>query len=265
MKIACLQVAPLSCDVQGNLARLQHSALQAKEAGCDLLVTPEMYLTGYNIGADAVARLAQPRDGDDQQKVADIARDAGLAILYGYPERHGDKIYNSVQLLDQTGRARGNYRKTHLYGQVDRDQFSAGTTRSAVITLNGWQVALAICYDIEFAELSRAYALDGAEIILTPTANMTPYVSIAQRIVPTRAEENGIFVVYANYCGNEGAFAYCGGSCICGPDGHDIARAGDQPSLTIGAIDRADLDRVRADIAYLNDRRPDIYDRTEKT
>ncbi|ASM74515.1 MULTISPECIES: carbon-nitrogen hydrolase family protein [Roseobacteraceae] len=264
MRIACMQIAPLASDVAGSLDLLEDHAAKAKAADCDLLVTPEMYLTGYNIGAARVQQLAQPVTGPSAERVAEIARRNGLAILYGYPEKDpdGGAAFNSVQLIDQSGNRIANYRKTHLYGDVDRAQFQAGDARAPVILWHGWKVALAICYDIEFPELTRAYALGGAELVLTPTANMIPYDSVATRLVPARAEENGLFVVYANYCGTEAAFDYCGLSCVCGPDGRDVARAGRGPGLIVADLDRSEIAQTRQAVRYLTDRRPEIYNRT---
>lgn len=261
MKIACMQVAPPAPDMVHSLARLNDTAAQAKAAGCDLLVTPEMYLSGYNIGAARVLELAQTADGPASAQVADIARRHRLAILYGYPQAdpQGGAPFNAVQLIDAAGARIAHYRKTHLYGDVDRAQFQAGQTRAPVVSWNGWRIALAICYDIEFPELIRAYALDGADLVLTPTANMIPYDSVATRLVPARAEENGLFVVYVNYCGSEGDFDYCGLSCVCAPDGRDIARAGRGPGLIVADLDRAEIARTRQAVRYLHDRRPELY------
>lgn len=261
MKIACMQIAPPAADMADSLAQLNDTAAQAKAAGCDLLVTPEMFLTGYNIGAARVLELAQAADGPASAQVAEIARRHGLAILYGYPEAdpQGGAPFNTVQMIDAAGARVTHYRKTHLYGDVDRAQFQPGHTRAPVVSWNGWRIALAICYDIEFPELTRAYALDGADLVLTPTANMIPYDSVATRLVPARAEENGLFVVYANYCGSEGDFDYCGLSCVCAPDGRDIARAGRGPGLIVADLDLSEIARTRQAVRYLHDRRPEIY------
>ena len=261
MKICCMQVASRPLAVSENMARLERAAREANAEGCDLLITPEMYLTGYNIGADEVRRLAEPFDGPNAQRVGEIAKDTGIGILFGYPELgDGDSgIFNAVQLVDGAGTMRAHYRKTHLYGDVDRAQFSAGKARSNIVALEGWKVALAICFDIEFPELPRAYALDGADIILTPTANMIPYEGVSKRLVPARAEENGLFVVYANYCGTEGDFDYCGLSCICGPNGEDVARAGQGEALLMANLNRADVASVRQNLNYLSGLRPEVY------
>lgn len=261
MKIACMQVPPVGQDVPAALSRLEAQARAARAEDCTVLVAPEMYLSGYNIGAEAVARLAELQDGPMAKAVASIARREGIAILFGFPERASEdgRVYNSVQLVDATGQACCTYRKTHLFGEVDASQFSAGDRLSPVVELDGWRVAVAICFDIEFPELARAHALAGAEVLLVPTANMIPYLSVPRRLVPARAEENGIFIAYANYTGQEDAFAYCGLSCICDPFGTDLARAGETETLIHATLDPARIAEARRGVNYLRDRRPSLY------
>lgn len=95
MRVALYQCPPLPLDVAGNLKRLHQLAHEATDA--DVLVLPEMFLTGYNIGAEAVGALAEAQDGESAQAIAEIAQNAGRAILYGYPERAEDgQIYNAT-------------------------------------------------------------------------------------------------------------------------------------------------------------------------
>ena len=153
-----------------------------------------------------------------------------------------------------------SYRKTHLYGDVDRAQFVAGDALSEVFDFCGLRCALAICFDIEFPELARSLARRGAEVLLVPTANMHPYTGVATRLVPARAHENGLAIGYANFTGPDGMFDYCGLSCIVGPDGEDLARAGDATGLVLGNIDRDDVTRVRGDLDYLSQTRTELYE-----
>lgn len=260
MRIALLQCAPGAPDTAAGLARLEDAAARAAAAGAALLVTPEMFLTGYAIGADAVQRLAEPADGPAARAAAAIARRHGIALLYGWPERGADgAVYNTVQLLGADGSVLAGYRKTHLFGDLDRAQFRAGDRPSPVVELGGFRVGLAICYDIEFPEVARGLAMAGAEAILVPTANMTPFESVARRLVPARAEENTVFVAYANYVGREAAFDYCGLSCVAAPDGSDLARAGGGEELPVAELARGRLDAARAQLTYLRDRRPELY------
>ncbi|MGN7742107.1 carbon-nitrogen hydrolase family protein [Pseudomonas sp. 22526] len=263
MRVALYQCAPQPLDVAGNLQRLQKVAVEA--SGTDLLVLPEMFLSGYNIGVEAVGALAEAQDGPSAQYIANVAQSAGIAILYGYPERADDgQIYNAVQLIDRNGQRLCNYRKTHLFGDLDRSMFSPGPDDFPLVELNGWKLGFLICYDIEFPENARRLALAGAELILVPTANMLPYDFVADVTVRSRAFENQCYVAYANYCGHEDEIHYCGQSSIAAPDGQRIALAGLDEALIAGTLDRQLMLDSRAANRYFHDRRPELYDDLNK-
>ncbi|MDY0835836.1 carbon-nitrogen hydrolase family protein [Pseudomonas sp. SED1] len=258
MRVALYQCPPLPLDVAGNLKRLHQLAQEATDA--DLLVLPEMFLTGYNIGVEAVGALAEAQDGPSAQSIAALAKNSGVAILYGYPERGADgQIYNAVQLIDANGQRLCNYRKTHLFGDLDNSMFSAGDDDFPLVELNGWKLGFLICYDLEFPENTRRLALAGAELILVPTANMMPFDFVADVTVRARAFENQCYVAYANYCGQEGEIQYCGQSSIAAPDGQRIAQAGLDEALIVGTLDRQLMVDSRAANRYLLDRRPELY------
>ncbi len=260
MRIALFQGEPNPLDVAGNLRRLQQQAQAAAERGARLLVCPEMFLSGYNIGLAQVQRLAEAEDGPSAAAVRAIAQGQGIAIAYGYPERADDgAIYNSVQLIDAQGRRLCNYRKTHLFGALDRSMFSAGADHFPVVELDGWKVGLLICYDIEFPENARRLALDGAELILVPTANMTPYDFVCQVTVRSRAQENQCYLVYANYCGAEGQIQYCGQSSIIGPDGSLLAMAGREECQLLADIEHERVVQGREAFPYLADLRQELH------
>jgi len=258
MRVALYQCPPLPLDVAGNLKRLHQLAQEATDA--DLLVLPEMFLTGYNIGVEAVGALAETQDGASAQSIAALAKSSGVAILYGYPERAEDgQIYNAVQLIDASGQRLCNYRKTHLFGDLDNSMFSAGGDDFPLVELNGWKLGFLICYDLEFPENTRRLALAGAELILVPTANMVPFDFVADVTVRARAFENQCYVAYANYCGQEGEIQYCGQSSIAAPDGQRIAQAGLDEALIVATLDRQLMLDSRAANRYLLDRRPELY------
>lgn len=260
LRIALWQCEPARGGPAAALDRLDAVAVQAAAGDAALLIAPEMYLTGYNIGAAAVRAAAQARNGAMLRQVATLARRHGIALLVGFPERGEDgRVHNAVAFLDRTGELRCVYWKPHLYGAVDRAQFSAGDFLASPFDFEGWACALAICYDVEFPELVRAHALSGVELVLVPTANMLPYTGVATRMVPARAEENAIFVAYTNYVGKEGEFDYCGLSCVCGPDGTDLARAGDGEELLFADLSKQLLQETRARSTHLDDRRPELY------
>lgn len=260
MRVALYQCPPLPLDIDGNLTRLERQARAAALDGAQLLVCPEMFLTGYNIGSEAVNRLAQARDGMAAAQVAAIAQSAGIAILYGYPERSiDDQIYNAVQLIDAKGHSLCNYRKTHLFGELDKAMFVPGSDEFPIVELNGWRLGLLICYDLEFPENARRLALAGADLILVPTANMAPYDFVCEVTVRARAFENQSYLVYANYCGSEGDIHYCGLSSMCAPDGSLAAMAERSETLLIATLEPERVRASRAINTYFGDRRPELY------
>jgi predicted amidohydrolase len=128
-----------------------------------------------------------------------------------------------------------------------------------VAELEGIKIGILICYDVEFPEAVRALALAGAELIAVPTALIRPFDIVARTLVPARAFENQVYVAYAGMCGNEAGLGYCGLSCIVGPNGQDLARAGTGPALLFADIDLSVIPKGRMSNPYLSDRRPGLY------
>ncbi|MHC0433198.1 carbon-nitrogen hydrolase family protein [Streptomyces sp. O3] len=258
LRTALLQSSGRPGDVARNLELLDAQAGRAAACGTGLLVCPELYLTGYAIGDD-LHRLAEPADGPAAQRVAGIARRHGIAIAYGYPERSGAQVFNSAQLVGPDGVRLVNYRKTHLFGEFEAEQFTAGDQPVVQAELGGLTVGVVICYDVEFPENVRAHALAGTDLLLVPTALMHPFQIVAESLLPVRAFENQMYLAYANRTGPEGAFEFAGLSTLVGPDGTARARAGRGEELVTGDVDPTFLAASRAENPYLRDRRPGLY------
>ncbi|MZG13488.1 carbon-nitrogen hydrolase [Streptomyces sp. SID5914] len=258
MRTALLQSSGRPGSTAENLKVLDEAAGRAAAAGAALLVTSELFLTGYAIGDD-IGVLAEPADGDAADAVAEITGRHGLAIAYGYPERAGERVYNSVQLIAADGTRLAGYRKTHLFGCFERDHFTPGEQPVVQAELNGVTVGLMICYDVEFPENVRAHALAGTDLLLVPTAQMHPFQFVAESVVPVRAFENQMYVAYVNRIGHEGEFEFVGLSTLAGPDGIARARAGHAEELVLADVDPAFLAASREANPYLRDRRPGLY------
>ena len=261
MRIALLQMSPVSGNLERNLDKIAKAAQSAAAFGADLLVTPELGLTGYALGA-AFQKLAEPANGPMLSALAKIAKSAGLAIVAGFPERDGDAVFNSAVFMKTDG-SRHIYRKCHLYGEAEKTAFAASDQLPAVFTFAGFRIGMLICYDVEFPEMVRGLALDGADLVVIPTALPAGAEAkrISDRMVPVRAQENHVFIAYADLCGAEGDLTYEGGSVIVGPDGEALVRAGVQESLLIVELDKSALEASSLENPYLTERRPDIYSR----
>ena len=115
-----------------------------------------------------------------------------------------------------------------------------------------------ICYDVEFPENVRRLAMAGAELVLVPTANMVPYDFVCDVLVRTRAYEP-VLPRLRQLLRRRGAIRYCGLSSLNGPDGEQTARAGRDETLLLADLAHEALQTSRAAIAYLHDRRPELY------
>lgn len=257
MKLALWQTYP-QADIASALTALTDAAQQAAAQGADLLVTPEMFVGGYNIGPDRVVANAG-QSGDVLARLKEIAVTNGIALVVGLALPGDERPFNGCVAIDRAGQETARYHKTHLFGGLDQQQFSAGDALSPVFDLGGWRMGLAICYDIEFPEVARTLALRGADLIVVPTANMEPFDTVATRLVPARAEENAIYVAYCNYIGAERQICYNGLSCVSGPYGGDCVRSTTSPVMLFANLDRTELAQARDVQTHLSDRRPDLY------
>ncbi|WP_456652732.1 carbon-nitrogen hydrolase family protein [Bradyrhizobium lupini] len=251
MRIAVYQCALGGSSREERLRRLRIALRDPQAAGADLVVCPELFMTGYNVSED-IGRLAEPVDGPFAQSIACLAREHGTAILYGYPEREGPRIYNSAAWICRDGALLANHRKLALPPGFETHSFERGD-EATVVTFGHFKLALLVCYDIEFPEVVRGMALQGAHAVIAPTALTSNWSSVATRMVPTRALENGLYVIYANHAGRERDADYLGASCIVGPDGEDLARAGLGEQVVSANLDLTAITRARLRLPYLND------------
>jgi 5-aminopentanamidase len=240
------------CRDESPAQRLQRidQTLAAHGSELDLVICPELFLSGYNVG-DRIRHLAEPQGGPFAQAVAALASKRRVALIYGYPEQAGDVIYNAAVCIDRDGRTIAHHRKLRLPNAYEKSYFMAGDTHT-LFELHGWSIAILVCYDVEFPEAVRACAVRGAQLVVAPTALKTEWAFVARSMIPTRAFENRFFVAYANYCGREGSFEYLGESCFAGPTGRVIA-GGSTEALVTATLDPADITTARQALTYLDD------------
>jgi predicted amidohydrolase len=258
LTIAGLQHPGHPGDVAANLAVVADAARRARDRGADLLVTPEMFVTGYNIGPLVAELAARPLVA----AVAQVAADAGIAIVAGLPERLVDgTVANTALFVDETGAELARYRKTHLFSDLDRALFVAGTELGAPVAYRGVRLSLLICYDVEFPEPVRAAARQGAHVVVVPTAQMEPFAFVAETLIPVRAWENQVYVAYVNRSGQEGDLRYVGRSSIVAPSGEvlDAVPASEPRGLVLATVDTDVVDEAQRLNPYLDDLRPELY------
>ncbi|NLC69783.1 MAG: hypothetical protein GX751_00320 [Desulfuromonadaceae bacterium] len=262
MKIK-LGLAQLSCsvgDVEGNCARFEEYARRAAEAGCDVVLFPEMTDTGYDMAV--IRDKASPWSGTPFHSARRAAMAAGIHLLCGLSERQGKDIFNSLAVFSPDGELLGRYRKSHLLNAAPVFEgrcFTAGGGLAAV-AVNGMTWGLSICYDLRFPELYRALALEGAEILVNCSAWPLVRREHWDILSRARAVENQAWFVGINRVGADGDCRFCGLSRIVSPEGKVIAEAdSEKEELLIGDIDREAIFRFRDRLPAMASRRPDLY------
>lgn len=203
----------LSPGKEAQLAALANATMHAAAAGSDLLVCPEMYLTGYNLLA---VEEAEPRGGPSYAAASALAKAHNISLLFTYAEagatdEGGDSdgsrpVYDAAVLFYRDGRPLLDYRKTNL-AAGESVFLTPGTTIGPVVEVDGVRIGVLICFDIFLPEPARLLALQRADIVLVPTANGYPpssYNTLTDLIVPARALENNAAVVYNNWVQFEG-------------------------------------------------------------
>ncbi len=231
MRLGLYQAPSPAGDLPAGLAAVDRALAGAAETGVQMLVMPELFLPGYNADPRAL-----PADWDSvPDRLAEMCRAHGVALTIGLAEPLEGRIYNTALALSETGAELARYRKVQLFGPREAELFAPGD-RLCVFDHGGVRFGLLICYDVEFPEHVRALARAGARVILVPTANPLPFVNVNQLIVPARAAENAVTIVYCNLCGTEGDLTYAGLSAIFGPDGYILAAKGQSEGLSIAEL-----------------------------
>lgn len=261
MRIALAQITPKAL-IDDQLTGLTDLCIAAKKQQIDLLVTPEMAISDYEITLDRLHTEALDiHQSEKINAMCQLAKQHQLALVIGFAEKDAqDDFYNSLVFISPEGEILQTYRKTHLFGELDKERFKPGNQVNTPLYYGGLKLGLAICYDVEFPELVRLHRQLGCDLLLVPTANMYPFHQVATHMVPTRAMENTLAIAYANFTGLGDHLHYCGYSSICAADGQRLAQAkSDEETLVIADINLPMIEQVRQQLSYWEDRRLDLY------
>lgn len=282
MNIAVVNFVTAWGDKEQNLARIVGYAEAAGKRGADFVVFPETALSGYDTDHDHPrtemmhTRLAESIPGPATDVVAAVAKQYGMYVVFGMPERADGTVYNSAAIIEPSGKTYA-YRKIHL--PFDESSWAAPGDTPVLIPTPWGPVGITICYDTYcFPELIRYYRAMGAR--LTPNVTACPDVpcteGAARLGIPAYAFINYIFIASANLCGPEKCSNFIGGSSVVGPDksGGDVHTyvgtsfnepGRDVPGMKFGTIDLSLADQYaqipifRRDEHGHRDFRSDLY------
>jgi N-carbamoylputrescine amidase len=281
LTVAALQFA-CSWDLAANLEMAERKVREAAARGAGLILLPELFATPYFcIEQDArYLQLAQPASASPLlQRFAALARELGVVLPVSFFERDRNAFFNSIAIVDADGRTLGVYRKAHIPdgpGYQEKYYFTPGDTGFRAWDTRVGRIGVAICWDQWFPESARAMALQGAEVLLYPTAigsEPPPAPPLDsrdhwRRVQQGHAAANMMPVVVANRIGLERArggpdelqIRFYGSSFITDGAGAIVAEADREHAAVITAsFDLEELRRRREGWFVFRDRRPDLY------
>jgi predicted amidohydrolase len=246
---------------------------ELSEAGCDLIVLPELWPSGFDWGtlAEDVRAAAEPLGGPRTQALAEAARSARVWLAGGsVPELVGEEIFNTALLFARDGELVATHKKCHLYEPLGEEKSMVPGRRVTVCETDDFgTVGLSICFDGDFPEMARAMRDAGARFVIHPSAYEAGAATWWDLLYPANALANGQWWIMANQCGASRVDTLLGASQIIAPSGEIVAsaaRAGvgetPHPAMLVAEINlRAEL--ANADVhnqALWQLRRPDVYE-----
>lgn len=268
----CIALAQISCE-QGNkeknLETIRENVAKAKREGAQLVIFPELSLTGYVV-RDQIYELAERIPGPSTRFVEELAKESKLHIVFGMPEaseKAQATLYNSAILVGPKG-VIGKYHKMYLptHSVFEEKRYFRPGYQVAVFDTKLGKIGLVICYDIYFPEVTRLTRLNGAQLIVCISASPGIRRSFFETLTTARAIENTAFLAYVNMAGIEDGLQFWGGSRMIGPGGRIIAQAKyDEEDFVVAEVDYTDAKSVEAFVPTLRDLRPELFDKLKQS
>jgi 5-aminopentanamidase len=260
LTVAAAQAESTPGEVAANVQTAAGLLREAAAEGARVVVLPELFLPGYDLATLAAdpdrCDVADPAGDPRLEPLREACRESEAVAVVGASVRREGRRTIGVLVGDPTGAVRHAYDKQHLLS-AEAKVFEPGSDRT-IVTVDGWPLALAVCYDGCFPEHARAYADDGALVYLAPAAYVVGGEHRRDVYYAARAIDNGSYVVFADLTGPCGAETFSGGSAIYDPEGQPIVRAGLGREIVVATLDAERLRRVRVDHGMGSDRRESL-------
>jgi len=274
LNVAALQLA-FTDDVQENIRAVSDLVREAAASGAKLILPPELFEGLYFCRTHDEAHFARALPVGEHPAVTAMQKLAAELQVYiptSFFEADGHHHYNSLAMIDDGGRVMGVYRKSHIPdgpGYSEKFYFRPGNTGFKTFRTGVGTVGPAVCWDQWYPETARSLMLQGAEILLFPTAiGSEPHdpeldtSRMWRRAMVGHAVSNAVPVVAANRIGTEGGQVFYGHSFICDERGEMLAEFGaEETGILTATVDLARARHHRAAMGFFRDRRPDLYRR----
>jgi predicted amidohydrolase len=268
IRLALAQVSSKRENKEANLQKIEKLTLKAKQQRADIVIFPEMSLTGYVV-LDQVYELAETIPGPSTQKIKALAKRTGMHIIFGMPElseKTQATVFNTAVFVGPKG-VIGKYRKMYLPTHSvfeEKRYFRQGYEPAAFQTDLG-NIGLTICYDVFFPEVYRLTRLKGAQLMVCISASPAVRRDYFEILTSARALENTAFLAYVNLAGVEDGLQFWGGSRLVCPTGEVVSKAKyDEEDFIVCEVDYSDLRTAETFIPTLRDLRPELFEKLKE-
>ena len=274
INVALIQMCPKPYALSKNLALALNLAKEARKKGANLIILPELFDSGYCVGDrdaefgidfSAIKRGEKfTQNSETYRALSDFAKSSGAYIVAcsiekSSKEKPRKKLFDTAYIFSPQGKLIGKHRKIYLWGE-EKSRFSKGK-KYEVFSLDFGnfkaKVGLQICYEIGFGVGANILALQGAEILIYPSAFGKARAYNWDLLSRARALENGVFVCACNHSGAESnakqTLEFAGDSRIIAPNGKIIAQATKLNEVIIANINLDEVKAQREKIPYLKD------------
>lgn len=250
VRIALCQIPATTGSVGTNLDRIMSTITLTK---ADVYIFPELFLTGY--GADYVPLRNDVEFALD--KLSLWCSENDIAIVVGAPSYIDGAIRNSLYFITQDKTVR--YDKMYLakFGIYCECMFVQGS-KPAMGEFKGMKFGLTVCYDLFFPEITRFYALNGADVNICIAASAEPSKEYFEKITSTRSLENVTYTIFVNNVGKFGNTKMFGHSRLIGPLGNTLSEADNTEDIRCVYVDKDVIKNSRKIRRHMTDLRKDI-------
>ncbi|MHB8633903.1 MAG: carbon-nitrogen hydrolase [Thermoplasmatota archaeon] len=257
-----------------NLERTLKLIDVAAQKGANIVCLQELFRSRYFCQEEDASNfdLAEPIPGPTSEALSRKAREHGIVIVASLFEKRAKGLYhNTAIVLDGDGSLMGSYRKMHVPEDPrfsEKFYFAPGDLGFKVFATRFGRLGVLVCWDQWYPEAARLVALQGADIVVYPTAigtwtgelEMRASQEEAWRVIQrSHAVANGCFVAAVNRVGREGDLEFWGGSFVARPMGIVAAQAGEAEEVLVVPCDLSEIEAARRGWPFLRDRRIDAY------
>lgn len=255
MRVCAAQYDIVWEDKSANMRICENFFCKAKKYGAELIVFPEMSLTGFTMDKS----LSESTSGSTVEFFSRCAVEYKINCVFGFAEREDDKLYNRLVFCSKDGKAEIRYSKIHPFSYGGECDVYTGGKKVSMFSFGDINFGMTICYDLRFPELYQFLSVSCGCVIVSanwPKSRREHWLTLLK----ARAIENQCYVIGCNRIGVGGGIEYSGDSCIIAPDGTVIGIAEtNTESLITADINSEVVAKLRRDFPVKLDRRNNIY------